>query len=223
MHEKLGDEGKALDFYRKALAQQPDQPQATEKFYGLVVAKASDMDRAEKLFDELVRLSPATSYVLNDYALLLRNWCESSGKHLDDSPPGDVKRRLKRSAEVYELAAKAAPDDPQIQSDTGLLFWYYPCTFDGNKAKSYLKRSLDLSDYSYLDAWNGLDKLCRKISDWETLAEYAERVVGAMERGVVPTSPVGGGAPEPRPNEKAGMQARADAALKLAQEKLKKS
>ena len=121
------------------------------------------------------------------------------------------------------MAAAAAPDVPQILSDTGLLFWYYPCNFDADKAKGYLKRSLDLSDYSYLDAWNGLDKLCRRIADWETLADYAERVVGAMERGVVPTSPVGAGAPGPRPNEKAGMQARAEAALKLAQEKLKKS
>jgi tetratricopeptide (TPR) repeat protein len=223
MHEKLGDGKKALDFYRKALDAQPDQPQATEKFYGLAFAKASDMDEAEKLFDELIKLSPGTSYVLNDYALLLRDWCEQTGKHQQDSPPAEVKRRLKRSGEVYEMAAKAAPDNPQILSDTGLLFWYYPSNFDSDKAKGYLKRSLDLSDYSYLDAWNGLDKLCRKISDWETLADYAERVVGAMERGVVPTSPVGGRAPEPRPNEKAGMQARADAALKLAQEKQKKS
>lgn len=223
MHEKLGDEDKAFDFYRKALALYPDMPQATERFYGLAFARARDIERAEKLCEELIGLSPGTSYVLNDYALLLRNWCESTGKHTEESPPAEVKRRLKRSAEVYEMAARVAPDVPQIQSDTGLLFWFYPYTFDADKARTYLKRSLDLSDYGYLDAWNGLDRLCRKIEDWETLADYAERVVGAMERGVVPSSPVGGGAPEPRPNEKGGMQARAEAALKLAQEKLRRS
>lgn len=223
MHEKLGDEAKALDAYRKALQLYPDHEQATRQFYGLIVARAKDMDRAEKLFDELMTLSPKTSYVLNDYALLLRDWAEATGKHRDENPPAEVRRRLKRSSEVYELAAAAAPRDPQILSDTGLLFWYYPCNFDAEKAKGYLKRSLQESDFAYLDAWNGLDQLCRMVGDWETLADYAERVVGSMERGNVPISPVGGAGPAERPNEKPGMQARAEAALKLAREKLRKS
>jgi len=223
MHEKAGDEAKALDAYRKALTLFPDHEQATKQFYGLIVAKAKDMDRAEKLFDELMKLSPNTSYVLNDYALLLRDWAEATGRHKDENPPAEVRRRLKRSGEVYELAAAAAPRDPQILSDTGLLFWYYPCNFDAAKAKSYLTRSLQESDFTYLDAWNGLDQLCRKIGDWETLADYAERVVGSMERGNMPISPVGGAGPSERPNEAPGMKARAEAALKLAREKLKKS
>lgn len=223
IHEKLGDADKALAAYREALALFPDHPQATQGFYGIIMQRAGDRERAEKLFEELVELSPTTNYVLNDYALLLRNWAEGSGQHKNENPPAEVKRLIKRSAAVYEMAAAAAPEVAQIQSDTGLLFWFYPCNFDGEKAKSYLKQSLNLSDYAYLDAWNGLDQLCRMIGDWETLADYAERVVGSMERGNVPISPVGAGEPVERPNEKPGMKARAEAALKLAREKLKKS
>jgi tetratricopeptide (TPR) repeat protein len=220
-HEKMGDEAKALDLYRKTLTAFPDHPDATDRFYALILAKAQDLDRAEKLFEELLKLSPNNANFANDYALILRNAAEATRTHLQDSPPAEVKRRLKRSGEVYEIAAALAPDSAQVQSDTGLLFWFYPCNFDGEKAKRYLKRSLDLSDFAYLDAFNGLDQLCRKIGDWETLADYAERVVGSMERGNMPLSPVGGGAPEARPAERAGMKARAEAALKLAESKLK--
>jgi hypothetical protein len=43
-----------------------------------------------------------------------------------------------------------------------------------------------------------------------------------MERNQA-IAPVGGNAPEPIPNETPGLKARAEAALKLAQEKLRKS
>jgi tetratricopeptide (TPR) repeat protein len=223
MQEKLGDEAKALDCYRKALALYPDHPQATERFYGIIIAKSGDMDRAEKLFEELIKLSPNTTYVLNDYALLLRNWAEATKTATQASPSADVKRRLKRSGEVYEMAAAIAADVPQIQSDTGLLFEYYPCNFDAAKAKRYFTRALQLSDYAYRDAFDGLDRLCRRTGDWETLAEYAEAVVGSMERGNQAMAPVNSGAVEKLPNESPGLKARAQAALDLAQQKLKKS
>ena len=117
---------------------------------------------------------------------------------------------------------RSRPGTPQIQSDTGLLFQYYPCNFDAAKAKLYFTRALELSDFAYRDAFDGLDRLCRQTNDWETLEKYAESVVGSMERNQA-IAPVGGNAPEAIPNETPGLKARAEAALKLAQEKLRKS
>jgi hypothetical protein len=103
------------------------------------------------------------------------------------------------------------------------MFQYYPCNFDAKKAKAYFTRSLELSDYAYRDAFDGLARLCQQTKDWETLADYAERVVGSMERGNHAIAPAGGGAAAALPNESPGLKARAEAALRLAQAKLKKS
>ena len=222
MREKLGDAEQALDAYRKALGAAPDFADAAFRFEGLIGMR-TDVDRAEKLYEELIRLAPDNADVHNNYALLLRDWAEATRKATDDSPPADVRRRIKRSGEVYEIAARLAPDVAQIQSDTGLLFQYYPCNFDAKKAKAYFTRSLDLSDYAYRDAFDGLARLCQQTKDWETLADYAERVVGSMERGNHAIAPAGGGAAEALPNESPGLKARAEAALRLAQEKRRKS
>ncbi len=223
MHERLGDGEKALDAYRDALKAAPDFADAALRFQGVLRTKAEDIDRAEKLYEELIALAPDNADVHNNYALLLRDSAEATRKATDDSPPADVKRRLKRSGEVYEIAARLAPEVAQIQSDTGLLFQYYPCNFDAKKAKAYFTRSLDLSDCAYRDAFDGLARLCQETKDWETLADYAERVVGSMERGNQAIAPAGGGAAEAQPNETGGLKARAEAALRLAQQKLKKS
>ncbi len=222
MHEKLGDGEKALDAYRDALKAAPGFADPAFRFEGLIGTRA-DIERAEKLYEELVALAPDNADIANNYALLLRDWAEATRKATDDSPPSDVRKRLKRSGEVYEIAARLAPEVAQIQSDTGLMFQYYPCNFDAKKAKAYFTRSLDLSDYAYRDAFDGLARLCQQTKDWETLADYAERVVGSMERGNQAIAPAGGGAAQPLPNETPGMKARAEAALRLAKEKLKKS
>lgn len=222
MQEKMGNGEKALDAYRDALKAAPEFADAAFRFEGLIGTRA-DVERAEKLYEELIALAPGNADVHNNYALLLRDWAEATRKATDDSPPADVKRRLKRSGEVYEIAARLAPEVAQIQSDTGLMFQYYPCNFDAEKAKAYFTRSLALSDNAYRDAFDGLARLCQQTKDWETLADYAERVVGSMERGNQAIAPAGGGAAQPLPNETPGMKARAEAALRLAQQKLKKS
>jgi tetratricopeptide (TPR) repeat protein len=222
MREKLGQAEKAMDAYRDALKAAPDFADPAFRFEGLIGMR-TDVERAERLYEELIALATDNADVHNNYALLLRDWAEATRKATDDSPPADVKRRLKRSGEVYEIAARLAPEVAQIQSDTGLMFQFYPCNFDAKKAKAYFTRSLELSDYAYRDAFDGLAKLCQQTKDWETLADYAERVVGSMERGNHAIAPAGGGAAEALPNESPGLKARAEAALRIAQEKLKKS
>jgi tetratricopeptide (TPR) repeat protein len=222
MHEKLGDADKALAAYREALKLSPDYADPAFRFEGIIRSKAPQMDDAEKLYEELIALAPDNVDVCNNYALLLRDWAEATRRATDKDPPAEVRRRIKRSGEVYEKAAALSPD-AQIQSDTGLLFEYYPCNFDAEKAKRYFTRSLQASEYAYRDAFDGIDRLCRKMGDWETLADCAERVVGSMEGGNHAIAPSGGGPAGRMPNETPGLKARAAAALRLAQDKLKKS
>ncbi|MHC4547884.1 MAG: tetratricopeptide repeat protein [Planctomycetota bacterium] len=220
-HEKLGKEKAALDAYRKALKAQPDHPDAATRFYNIAITRSAEIDAAEKLFEELIKLAPNTGLVHNDYALILRNWAEATRTATSKSPPERVRRRLKRSGEVYEIAARLIPDDPQIQSDTGLLFEFYPCNFDPAKAKRYFTRALDISGYVYRDAFDGLTRLCQKTKDWKTLKVYAEYVIDALvEQGKIAVAPVRGGAPKELPNETPGLIRRARNALKLAEENL---
>ncbi|MHC4971151.1 MAG: tetratricopeptide repeat protein [Planctomycetota bacterium] len=219
-HELLGDAKDALDYYRKALKAQPDHPDAANRFYGIAIVKRGKIKEASALFEELIELAPNTSSIHNDYALILRNWAEKNGA-TQKVPPQEVRQRIKRSGEVYELAARLAPDDPQIQSDTGLLFEFYPCNFNAAKAKRYFTRSLDISGYVYRDAFDGLFRLCTKTGDWKTLRDYAANVVDALgEGGRHAVAPVGAGVPKELPNETPGLLARARSALKQAEAKL---
>jgi tetratricopeptide (TPR) repeat protein len=219
-HEQLGDAKKALGHYRKALKAQPDHTDSTNRFYGIAIVKRGNIEEASELFEELITLAPNTSSVHNDYALILRNWAEPKGAAGQD-PPREVRQRIKRSGEVYEIAARLAPDDPQIQSDTGLLFEFYPCNFDAQKAKRYFTRSLDISGYVYRDAFDGLTRLCVRTSDWKTLRDYAANVVDALgDGGRHAVAPVGAGVPKELPNETPGLLARARSALSRAEAKL---
>jgi len=218
-HEKLGKGDKALKQYRKALEVQADHPDATMRFYTLAIAQASDIDAAEKLFEELVKLAPNTDYVHNDYGLILRNWAERRGA-TSATPPKEAARRIKRSGVIYEIAATLRPDDPQYQSDTGLLFEYYPINFDPEKAKAYFTRALSISDFAYRDAFDGLNRVCRKTNDWATLKDYAGRVIESLEDGKIAIAPVGASAPKELPNETPGMLARARAAKAFAEKNL---
>jgi len=220
--EKQGDARDALNFYRKSLKESPGYLEPTSRFEAIIIGMQNDMDAAEKLYEELLGYSPDNGWVHNNYALILRNWAEARGAAKQDKPPAEVTRRVKRSGEVYEIAARLLPTEPQIQSDCGLLFEYYPCNRDYDKAKTYFTRALDISDYCYRDAWSGVARACRATNDWEMLKDYAEGVLGALkDRGKHAIAPVGGGSPQELKSETPRMIAQAEAALKMAEARVK--
>ncbi|MDH3590410.1 MAG: tetratricopeptide repeat protein [Planctomycetota bacterium] len=220
-YESGGKTKQAIDAYRKSLKIAPDYAQPTGRWMMLLL-RSGDVDAAEKQFDELLTLAPNDGWLRNNYALMLRDWAERRGAK-QKSPDLNVARRIQKAGTIYEQAAAILTDVAQVQSDTGLLFEFYPVNFDKKKALKYFSRSLELSEYTYRDAFDGLNRLCSKVGDWETLADYAEGVIGALERGKNPIAPVGGGQPRELPNEKAGLMARARAALARAQGNLKKA
>ena len=222
-YERKNDGKKALEFYRKALKANPNYAEPATQFQNLALAYASNnFEQAEKLLEELIRLAPNNGWIQNNYALVLRDWAERRGAGRNPNPPAEVKRRIKRSGEVYELAAAILTTEAQIQSDCGLLFEYYPSNFNAEKAEKYFVRALEISDFTYRDAWSGVQRLCKKTRNWELLKDCAEGVLGALEdSGKVPTAPVGGTTPQAVPNAKPAMIAQAKAALALADKNLK--
>ena len=220
--EKLGDAGQALDAYRKALEADPDNSEAAGRF-GDLISMQEDIKSAEKLYEELIGLAPRNGWIHNNYGFILRNWAERRGADRMANPPAEVKRRIRRSGQVYEMSAKLLRDVAQIQSDTGLLFEYYPCNRDDQKAEDYFARALEISDYTYRDAFDGLNRLCRRSGNWELLRDFAEGVLGALEDGgKQAVAPVGGRAPAELKQETPGMIARAKAAVREATAQLKK-
>ena len=221
-HESARDLDKALAWYEKTLKIDSTFGNAIYGYQRIIGAKfGRDTDQTEKHFEKLLKLAPENADIRNNLGLILRDWAQANGA-AGPSPGSEAKRRIKRSGEVYEEAAALLPNSPQVLSDTGLLFEFYPCNFDAEKAKRYFTASLEKSEFVYRDAFDGLTRLCRRMKDWETLEEYAEGVLGAMERGKNPIAPVGGGAPRELPNARAGMMARAKAAYELALRGLKK-
>ncbi|MGH7163305.1 MAG: hypothetical protein ACREID_07460, partial [Planctomycetota bacterium] len=210
----------ALDFYRKSLRADPGLDDAAYRFQGLI-ANQEDFDQAEKLYEELVKLAPGNGLIHNNFGLRLRDWAEPRGAQKPD-PPTEVKRKIRRSSEVYEIAARLLPEDAQIQSDTGLLFEFYPCIRDDDKAQSYFTRSLELSDYCYRDAFDGLARLCRRAGRWQILQEYAANVIDSLDNGGQAIAPVSGSEPQALLNETPGLRARAEAALREAEGHLKR-
>lgn len=217
MHEKMNDGKKALDFYRKALKLNPNDGLAAAQAFNVAVSYASqNFDQAEKLLEEFIKLAPLDGWIQNNYALMLRDWAERRGASKPGALSADVKRRIKRSGEVYELAAAVLVKEAQIQSDCGLLFEFYPSCRDDAKAEKYFVRSLEISEFTYRDAWSGIRRLCIRTKNWELLWDCADGVLGALEdSGKVPIAPVGGRAPQAVPNAKPMMIAQAKQALKM--------
>ncbi|MHC4408024.1 MAG: tetratricopeptide repeat protein, partial [Planctomycetota bacterium] len=224
IHEKKNEGDKALDYYRKALKKNPDDDQSVRRFEGIAVAyRANDFNQFEKLMEELLKLAPNHGWVRNDYALLLRDWAEPRGAAKNPNLPTEVLKRIKRSQEVYEMAAKLLPNEPQVQSDTGLLFEYYPAIFNQKKAEEYFLRALELSDFTYRDAWSGIWRL-RRMKNWELLRDCADGVLGALEdSNKNPIAPVGGGKVQEVPANKGAMIAQAKRAIEMADAAQKKN
>jgi uncharacterized protein (TIGR02996 family) len=217
-YENLNDGKKALDNYRKALKVAPNYDLPAQRFQRIAAVYLSrDFAQLEKLMEELIVLAPDNGDYKNNYALWLRDWAEARGASKQANPPADVKKRIKRSSEVYEMAAKLLPDVAQLQSDTGLLFEYYPCIRDDKKAEGYFLRSLEVSDFTCRDAWSGMRRLCMRTKNYALLKECAEGVLGALEdSGKVPFAPGRGGNPAPDPNAKPRMIAQAKQAIAIA-------
>ncbi|MEM8883200.1 MAG: tetratricopeptide repeat protein [Planctomycetota bacterium] len=222
MHEKKNDGRSAMKFYKQALEQNANYRAPAQRYYRLAYSYASsDWNQFAKLMEELIKLTPNDANMKNDFALLMRNRAESTGQHKSPNPPAEVRALIKRSGEVYEMAAKLSPNVAQIQSDTGLLFEFYPCNYDPEKAEAYFVRSLEVSDYTYRDAWSGILRLCRRTKNWEVLKDMAEGVLGSLDdSGRNPVAPVGGSAPRELPQFRAAMIASAKNALALAEKGL---
>lgn len=218
--ESEGDAAGALDAYREALKDDPAHENAAFRFEGLIRGAGQFEDQV-KLYDELIKLAPENAIVHNNYALILRDWAEQRGASKMDNPPEEVRKGIRRAGEVYEIAARLLPDDPQIQSDTGLLFEFYPCNRNDEKALQYFTKSLEASEFSYRDAFDGLNRLCRRTSRWDVLRKYAEQVADAMDSGKDAIVPLNAGEPQPVPAETPGLKARAEAAVRDAEAKLK--
>ena len=121
------------------------------------------------------------------------------------------------------MAAKLLPNEAQVQSDTGLLFEYYPAIFNQKKAEQYFLRALELSDFTYRDAWSGIWRL-RRMKNWELLRDCADGVLGALEdSNKNPIAPVGGGKVQEVPANKGAMIAQAKRAIEMADAAQKKN
>ena len=219
--EKKGNANGALKQYRAALKLSPDYTAPAGRFEGILRSKRNDIDAAEKLYEELVKLAPTYGWGMNNYALLLRDWAEARGAARQANPAREVQKRIKRSGEVYEMAAAVLTKEAQVQSDCGLLFEFYPCNRDDKKAERYFSEALVISEWTYRDAWSGIWRLCKRTKNWEVLKDHAEGVVGALEgRGLHAVAPVGGSAPREVKNQTPGMIAQAKAAIREADKHL---
>jgi tetratricopeptide (TPR) repeat protein len=215
--ESRGYASKSLDLYRTALKLNPDHTAAAARFEQLIRADAGTFANLTKLYEELIKLAPRNGWIHNNYGLYLRNFGEQRGAAKSPNPDTSAQRAIKRSGEVYEIAAALLDSEPQIQSDCGLLFEFYPCNRDDRKAEEYFTRALDISDYTYRDAFDGLNRLCRRAKKWKLLKEYAEGVINSLEgRGQHAVAPTGASAPRELKSETPGMLARAKAALSQA-------
>jgi len=219
-HENTNNAKKAMEYYRKSLKAAPGYAPAVERIWRLAIARvASNFEEAEALCEELLKLAPDNGWTANNYALLLRDWAERRGATNQNTGkvPADVRKRIKRSGEVYEIAAALLPNEAQIQSDTGLLFEFYPVNRDDAKAEKYFTRSLELSEYTYRDAWTGMFRLCNRTKNYKLLKYTAEGILASLdEANRVPIAPVGGRAPAPVPNDKPRMIAQARQAIAIA-------
>jgi len=223
MKEKQGDARGALAMYRKALKAMPGHPKAAARFEGMIQGMRNDIDAAETLYGELLDLAPQNGWVRNNFALMLRNWAEPRGASKQENLAPDVRRRIKRSAQVYEQAAKLLPKEAQVQSDTGLLFEFYPAIRDDKKAEKYFVEALVISEWTYRDAWSGILRLARKTKNWALLKEHAEAIIDSLENyGRHIKAPVGGGVPRELPNQTPMILEQAKAALRLANKGLGK-
>lgn len=215
--EKRDDGDDTLEHFRKALQADPEHGEAAGAFDRRIRAQPRPMEAFMGLYEELLSLAPANPWIRNNYAYSLRQSAEMQGAANTAQVPKGLVRMLRRSGEVYEAVARMRPADAQIQSDTGLLYEFYPAVRDDKKATEYFTRALDLTESRYRDALNGLIRLCERNHDWKTLREYTSEAAAAFAEGEPGLYPTEAGEILPT-SEKGTRQLRAevDQALALA-------
>ncbi|MHC5049310.1 MAG: tetratricopeptide repeat protein [Planctomycetota bacterium] len=219
--QKRGDGDAALEHFRRALKADPAHAEAADAFGRRIRAKARHHGEFMRLYEELLVLAPANPWVRNNYAYSLRNAAEMTGAANTAAVPEEVILLLRRSGEVYEDVARMRPDDPQIQSDTGLVYEFYPAVRDDTKATTYFTRALDLTGSRYRDAMNGLIRLCERNHDWKTLHEHTSVAAAALAEGEPGLYPTEAGEILPTGDEGTRqLRAEVDRALALAQHHL---
>jgi len=194
-----GDIDAARGRLRDALELDPNHQAAALEFEKLIrPAGGEAVSPADVLagYDELAGLAPSNPSVQNNCGFVLRNMAEELGAANTVDIPDGVRALLERSVKAYETVAALVPDDPQFQSDTGLVYEFYPAIRNDPKALRFFVRALEMSGHVYRDAFNGLERVCTRSGDWETLAMHAEKVVEALESGREGVAPGGSdGAP----------------------------
>jgi len=222
IEESRGDAQAAADYYTKTLKTNNTHVDAAYRYQNLIPQlSGGEFGNTEKLYEGLIKLAPTNGDIHNNFALALRNWAERAGAR-GTSPSKAAARRIKRSGEVYELAAALATDVPQVLSDTGLLFEFYPCNRDDDKAERYFRKSLEFSGFLYRDAFDGLSRLCRRTNNWEILKDYAEGVIEAIDGGGRARAPRAAGAVQDlTAPETSALRDRAKGALAEAERNLK--
>lgn len=193
-----GREEEAVKTFERALAADPRDAQAADeldqrlrkRFLTEAAGSVKAAQACAEAYERLTALTQGNPFVPNNGAFLLR---EAYGRHAGDGAWLPV---LKASTALYEKAAKIVDDMPydaveaadwgtrygwaQITSDTGLMFQFYPATFDAGVAERYYLRALKLTSNGYFDAWNNLHKLYLSQNEHQKAHDLALRAAEGL-------------------------------------------
>lgn len=173
-----GKTDEAVDRYVDAIAQRKGQFVQTE--YGSINLKAREgqglsLAQREKLWTALWTAYPDHFEAPNDAGLFYR-----------DDPRG---KNPKESVKWYLRAVEAAPEDPQVLNDAGVVYHYNLGQAD--KAEPFYRRAIKASQdqgvepanngpgMGFRDALNNLSKILIAERRWADLAKFAESDVPA--------------------------------------------
>jgi tetratricopeptide (TPR) repeat protein len=128
LEEAQGDPNAAEDYYKKALANQPDQPQASNNLAYLMMERGQDIDVALSLAEAAHRGLPNSPSTADTLAWAYYN-----------------KGTYGSARDVLESVEKANPNDPSIEYHLGMI---YSKLGDKSDAITHLKRASSLAPNS---------------------------------------------------------------------------